>query len=313
MRQVRCFCDLQHELSAQSTREKGLSVAFVFMNAARNFGSVQVRSRELARLLDTFSPDLSVDSIPLEYYRGGADVIVASKTIVKVPGVERFLRREKKSGAVVLFDLVDGSPRSTRKIDRYIDAYLCSSHKEFEFREELGQKAFFIPHNVDERMEIRNETPSQFRVGYSGAPRNAQHLEELDITTYDSSSTNVGSDFDRLDHFLAEISHHYSVRQDEKRLVFKPGLKIYIAALYGRAFIGSIDDRETLEILGEDYPYLAQSSNLEDVERVINFARESFGGREHSTALSQLKLLRREFCPANIAQQLAAAISASLN
>lgn len=313
MTSAKCICGGPHEklgpvLGVDPT---GLSVTFVFKGATRRFGSVQVRSRELARLLEDFEPQLYVDSIPLEYFKGGTDVIIASKTITKVPGVERFLRRATKNGTKVLFDLVDGNPRSTRHIDRYISAYICSSHSEYDYRMELGQKAYLVPHNVDARMKPRDSAARGFRVGYSGAPYNAQHLDNLEIDVFDSSTTQVGDDFNDLDRFLGSVSHHYSVRQNENRVVFKPAVKTYIASMYNRAFIGSKEDPETLKVLGSEYPYLAQTSSLYDVTDIIEFARATFGGPVHERAMHSLQGLRQEFCPRSVAELLYGAIVAA--
>ena len=306
------MCDLNHpNYRGTDTIEERLSAAFVYPRSKRRQGSVQVRSIDLPRLLGQYDPSIEVDSFPIEFLGRGPDCIVASKFVTKVPNCSGILKRLRRSGARIFFDLVDGNPRSTRKIDHLIDGYICASHPELSFRKDRGQPAFFVPHNVDSRLTGTREPASRFRVGYSGAPYNALHLDGMNIEVFDSSRTQQGAEITDLPSFLASLSHHYSVRKKEERGVFKPSLKIYIAALYQRAFVGSREDPESLMLLGDDYPYLARSSSPEDVAEVLAIARETFGGKVHALALQKMAIVRRESCPAAIASRMRAALQFS--
>lgn len=115
---IRCICSSGHPVAANREFGSGpRSVAFVFRNNVRHWGSILARSYQLADLLQEFDPAIEVDVVPFERYLGGSDIIVASKSITKSKSVVKRLRRMKRQGSRIVFDLVDGNPRSTRRID----------------------------------------------------------------------------------------------------------------------------------------------------------------------------------------------------
>ena len=254
-------------------------------------------------MLESFAPQLRVDSVPLEHFKGGADVVIASKTITKSKDATRSLRGFFRAGSKILFDLVDGNPRSSRHFDRFIWAYLCSSRSEKTYRDERGQRAFYVPQHVDLRLHSSEHVRDKFILGYSGAPRNALHLDSLPVNIFDSGRSQQGSELAELNNFLSSLSHHYSVRQYE-RDGFKPGLKIFIASMFGGAFLGSQEDPETFALLGDRYPYLSEDSTLANVSATIKLAKSTFGDELHAEALRQMETLRSEYCPARIARDL---------
>lgn len=263
-------------------------------------------------MLETYDSALRVDAIPLEFFKGGSDVIVASKTCAKVPGAEKFFRRESRRKTTILYDLVDGNPRSTRKLDSYISGFICSSPSEFAFRQEENQPAFMVHHHVDQRLHATRSTTSEFSVGYAGAPYNSRHLEQISIDVFDTSLLREDPGLVRLSAFLDTHSHHYSVREPEKRKIFKPSLKAFIASFYSKAFIGSREDDESLAVLGDDYPYLSRSSSLSDVTEIIEYARETFLTDIHSEALAKMDEIRPLYCPASVVESLHSAIALSI-
>ena len=184
---------------------------------------------------------------------------------------------------------------------------MCSSRTEKDFRESQKDYSFYVPHGLDLRIKPAMSTFSNFSLGYAGARRNAKHIEKLQIPSVEAGDMQSARGLETLTDFISSHSHLYSVREYD-RPGFKPGVKIFTAALAGACFIGSREDPETYRLLGPDYPYLARDSSVEEVRKIIDFARSTFGTELHRKALSILRDLRQEFCPARIAADLYNAI-----
>jgi hypothetical protein len=90
--------------------------------------------------------------------------------------------------------------------------------------------------------------------------------------------------------------------------VFKPATKAYVAARFGGVFIGSKDDLESLLVFGDSYPYLAESSNLFDVEAVLSYAANTFETPVWDGAVRKMEGLREETCDLFLGAKLAEAL-----
>lgn len=306
---VRCDCSLGHPVVSDRalSSKDSFTIRFVWATEAINWGSTWVRSHQLAAMLQSFDKSLDVASLStgaMAKSRITPDAVVLHKSALRFPGLPNLLRRFKRNGARVYMDLVDGNPTSGERIHHLVDHFICASHSEFAHRQLKLQSSTLVPHHVDHRFPPYHGLHDAFRVGFSGLPLNALHLNELHIETFDSSATQFGADFEKLRAFLNGLSHHYSVRHYQDYDGFKPGLKIYIAAHMGAAFIGSRQDPETLAVLGDDYPYLADDSSLGSVKKTLLRAESTFLSPLHSKALAALNKLRSEFCPAFVVATL---------
>ena len=87
-------------------------------------------------------------------------------------------------------------------------------------------------------------------------------------------------------------------------LNFKPPTKVFLAARLGSVFIGSRADEEVALLLGNDYPYLSRDSSYQEVQKVIEFARESFLDAAWIRAKSAMEEARQECCDDAIAERL---------
>jgi hypothetical protein len=283
-------------------------VVFLYGKHAQNWGSVLVRFKQASALLREYDKNLLVSLSAIEDYKQTADVFILSKTVRDFQGLSEQLEKASRTGCTVLVDLVDGHLDSTQAFGRYVDGYICSSKTEFEFRSRNAQNAYLVPHPLDRRLARNAWGLKNFRIGYCGAPANAAHLETNGIETFDASTTQSGPGLHKMNKFLSSMSHHYSVRSYQPYDGFKPGIKLFIAAKFGVAFIGSRADKETLAWVGESYPYLASDSSLGEVTKIVDYARDTFGTRVYADAVEQLEGLLSTFCEAKVTAQLDTAI-----
>jgi hypothetical protein len=75
--------------------------------------------------------------------------------------------------------------------------------------------------------------------------------------------------------------------------------------MVGGVFLGSREDIESLLILGPEYPYLARTSALGEVQDMVRYAEETFGGPVWDSAVEVMGRLRRETCDISLSRTLA--------
>lgn len=292
---ARCTCGLPHDVNPISIERP---VYFVFRPGTSSWGSVRLRVFQLAgalRLAVNQPKRIRVvsESQFLRLRIQDADV-VASKYLLgsEVPG---WLISARRRGNRVFADVVDGFP--TPGLDEHVDAFLCASKSEFEFRSASGVSAVQILHQVDSRFDPQDFVRTEFRLGYLGTPGGAIYTELLPALEKQYTKLSM-TRFEayNLSKQVKLWSHHYSVRAFFGEGVFKPATKAFLAARFGAIFIGSRDDLESKLVLGADYPYLAQSSTRDDILSVTALAQETFGGTVWHRAQVVMNNLRRETC-----------------
>jgi hypothetical protein len=249
-----------------------------------------------------------------DHQPGAADLVILSKTAVAVEKSTEIVSKMSELQTKILVDLVDGSPGLVEPIAHQVDAYICASLSEHEYRKKKNEDAFLVHHHVDSRIAHRhNSSSKKFSVGYAGRVENAQWLETLPLSVHAVDSSDFSSGTRKVERFLREFTHHYSVRKYQAWDGFKPGTKAFLAAHLGAVFIGSSEDYESQLLLGGDYPYLSTSSNAEDVKRVFELARVTFGTEMHRVAQRKMEILRRLSCRASVTLALHSAITTVLN
>jgi hypothetical protein len=241
---------------------------------------------------------------------GSADLVILSKTAVAIEKSTEIVSKMSELQTRILVDLVDGSPALVEPIAHQVNAYICSSISEHEYRKQKNQDAFLVHHHVDSRIAHRHTSRSKkFSVGYAGRVENTLWLDALPLSVHPVDTGDFSRGSRQLEQFLKKFTHHYSVRKYQAWDGFKPGTKAFLAAHLGAVFIGSLEDDESRLLLGGDYPYLSASSNVEDVKRVFELARMTFGRDLHRAAQRKMETLRRLSCRARVTLDLHAAIT----
>ena len=305
-----CTCDLEHGKSdVLQALEK--PVFFVYRAGTSSWGSVRLRVFQLASALrsSVMNPDAVRIVTEEQLWKmdlQGAD-IVASKYVFNQLNSNLFHDVRSRRNRIFA-DVVDGFPAAG--LERYVNGYFCASRTEFQNRVSLGLTCFDIPHPVDSRFELRSFDKESFILGYLGGNGGSEHLNSIGgLKNVFTDRSLANSEVRAIVPAVNSFSHHLSVRTFFGDGVFKPATKAYVAARFGAVFVGSRDDVETVSVLGERYPYLADSSSLEDVEGVIQLARTTFHESQWQTAVARMNELRRESCDLRLGQAVLEALN----
>lgn len=310
---VGCSCGGTHDnLEWPWARVSG-PLIFTYQAGHEQLGNALLRAHQVADLLADQSPPFPVYSQSLENLylakpRGAT--IVVTKTGVKTRHLG-LLAALKKAGNVLVFDLVDGVVPP--ELEKFPHAYACSSVTEYEARRMAGLPAFLSLHSPDHRMPRHSFEGKNFGLVYFGMTENAQHLtdiEGLNVLDYEDMPrvrelTPLPQSFAQM----AAASHHYSIRQWNSRDGFKPLTKAAVAGAFGACIIAAADEYEASALLGADYPYLAASSEREDVKRVVELAKATYLHDPWHEAVARMRTLTEKTCPIATAHQLVSGIA----
>lgn len=301
---VNCTCGAGHPDQANKLDRM---VFFVFRPGTSSWGSVRLRVFQLASALKSAvqvpdSVKVVTDSQLSNLKVKDADFVISKYLLA--PSTFSWLADLRSRGNRVFADIVDGFP--SPGIEDHVDAFLCASRSEFTFRLSRGVPSTEILHQVDSRFAPRGFDRARYELGYLGGAGGALHTELVpDLEKRYTKLSMTDSEARRLSRQVERWSHHYSVRTFFGEGVFKPATKAFVAARFGAVFVGSREDAESLLILGEDYPYLAESSTSDSVLQVAAAARETFGGPDWQRAVEVMSKLRRKTCDIQIGGQLA--------
>lgn len=313
----RCDC---HGSTPQQIDWTGITtpITFAYRFGTNHMGSIRLRGHQVADMLTSLGAPVPVTVQPLEtaYRRRlSGHTLIVLKTALKAR-LHPLLRSLRRRDNTIVFDAVDGVVPP--KIEDFPAAYVCSSLAENFHRQQRRQHTILSLHATDVRIPA-STTPNSadFSVGYMGLAENAPHLEMLSgvfsvpyrETQLEGLSPEFLNAFQRLSHF----SHHYVVRAWNSRDGYKPLTKAFVAARMGAVVIASAEDEESRLTLGDDYPYLARSSSLQDVREVIDYAEQTHLGPEWHQAVSKMHELRHMSCPVKTAQDLVAGLRGLTN
>ena len=307
-----CHCFDGHGRGASITLSR--RIFLVYRAGTRGWGSVRLRVFQLAVALRGVATNPRFVKVVTEEQMASVrptDAHVIFTKWVLTDSNRGLIRRLQRDRNTIWSDLVDGVPDTG--VEELVDHFLCSSESEFQHRREAGLTAVRVLHNVDSRFLVRSFDRESLAIGYLGVRDNVQLFPELDCLATHFTDTSMGSrQVLAAATAIGDWSHHYSVRTPVLTRTFKPATKIFLAARLGALFIGSAADIESRLIMGDDYPYLASSSNPNDVKEVIALARESFLGPLWETARARMLLAREQSCDVRVAQQLAAALGGTM-
>lgn len=306
--EYRCRCGGDHRVDQVNWNGITRPVVFTFPSEEVNNTGVRLRVFQVAEMLQVFAPPVTVRIKSIEnLYRSRprGHIVIVQKAVKREWAW--ILRALKKRGNTLLFDMVDGLVPDY--LEGLPDGYICSSLSEQLAREAKGQFAISSLQSPDQLIPTMTFDKRPFDVVYHGAKHNAQHLTDLPElrvlqSPLDGSPERMGAYLAETLPLLRRASHHYSVRRWNKSDGFKPKMKGFVAAALGAVIICSAENEESLLILGNDYPYLAKSSSLEDVKAIIDYARNTHLREEWHRAVATMQELRQMSCPVKTARDL---------
>lgn len=199
-------------------------------------------------------------------------------------------------GNLVACDFVDRALEP--KVCRAVDVLISSSHaQDAHLRDAYpGKRVVHVPHHADLRIAVRAPGAGPVRIGYFGELGNALHLERLRAEGLcDAIAADAFHDTGWLAR-LADYRCHYAVRAWREWNGFKPFTKGAVAAQAG-AVVVTDRNAETVQALGEDYPFFTPSTDYADVRATLQGARDTAGEAQWSAAEAAMARVRAAASP----------------
>lgn len=303
-------------------------VRFLYRSSSRYLGSTQMRGFQLCSLAKDqlgHRYDFAMQSVPnlLKLRMEGAwialqprgTIFILVKDVVDRFSQEGLMRLQQRAGGVAL-DYIDrhfhiAPPRG---IDLHISASIAGIQA-LEARmadvrgtaEAIEGEAALLLHGVDHRIRnLARATHDRFDPVYFGSPhvttipdKLGADLPIIDVTTADAMSSNF--------HRVAGHNLHYGIRRIVEYPHLrgrKPFTKGFTAAVLGANILTHADEDDALHLLGEDYPYMAHSTDEEHILDTWEKARRTFGGPQWNDALRQMDALAQRVSFAAQAEEL---------
>ena len=253
------------------------NVPLVFLRrenySTRVFPSDQMRVDELAQIVRKHSKKISEVEV---IGAGGAETIKNSLVILSKRHLAEASREQieklRSKGNMLVADYVDGVGRG--ELTELFDAHIaCGISQLHNYRDRFGNDStFLITHHASNFPSGPIEDSKKFQVAYVGEPENLAHHAEM-TGVLDILPTSEGQNYTNLKNRWAM---HLTVRRQRQIDGFKPYTKGFYAAWSGAVVLESADNLEARWYLGADYPFLSQSSTLEDVISAIQQAEACF-------------------------------------
>ena len=308
-----CGCDEPHRMDTTDWSGITQPITITYRRGTEGMGNVLLRGFQLADMLTSLGAPVPIKVQALENLHRAkprGEILIVLKTAIRMKS-EPILRAFTRQKNTVLFDVVDGLVPPN--LEALPHAYVCSSVTEQLARDARGALTILSHQSPDQIVPAVPFDQRPFRAVYHGDERNAQHLAQLpEILVLESpmsgSEDRIRAFMDETLPLLNQTSHHYSVRKWNELDGFKPMMKGFFAARLGAVVIASAEDEESRLVLGEDYPYLAKSSSLEDVKATIDYARNTHLEEEWHRAVGTMRELRHMSCPVKTAQDLVAGL-----
>ncbi len=302
---------------------KKQKIFFVYRKSMKNVGSTVMRVNQLMRIAQTnlrskyeFAmlrmPNKNIPLMQqawvLRQPRGA--VYFFSKKTLKSLTQENALRLQAKS-AGICFDYVDTDMREIYKTG--VDIHLSCSYSQKKILDELKQKdstingkVMMLLHNADERLYQLKQIPQKrLRMAYLGtrsvsvfSDEIESRMDVLDASTPMKMAENL--------HGLGNYNFHYAIRGPEPDgvLVRRPFTKGFTAAVMNANIIANRSVEDVMDFLGEDYPYLVNSTDESEILEMLDNAEESFGSKVWFDALDIMNSVADRISPKSIAGQI---------
>jgi hypothetical protein len=299
-----------------------VSLNFVVRIGDRTLGSAKMRGPDLARIVSPhldgrFQPNVTLmprSSAVLQRLwartrpRGGIYFMTTSSWGRIDPEAVQIL---KSRACRLCFDYVDrdlDTPRAAMA-----DAHVCSSYAQRDLIRAMQAAGTFaagptplIAHNADADLYDQSfrERPA-FAAVYCGNLINTSIPEPLadEVAFLDASKPRaMRRNRSRLDGFAL----HYCFRNrghDRTATKVKPFTKGMNAAVCGANLVTSRDVPDAVALLGDDYPFLADSMDDRHIVEAFDRARDAFNGPDWRRGLDRMAGLRDEVSGQKLAAQ----------
>lgn len=167
------------------------------------------------------------------------------------------------------------------EVYRNFDGVIAASISQAEYlAARLPNPVFLIHHHVDLRLTGGAKEWSSARFAYFGELSNTCHMDEIsDLVDFFSVDTMYSIEIPWAKH-LPFYNVHYCLRRVREIDGFKPATKLFLAAAFNAPVVIERHNDEARRLLPPDYPYYAESAELDEVRRALYRVAATFGGDE---------------------------------
>ncbi len=240
-------------------------------------GSTYLRTFQLAELASQRLPSVRVRELAELDGEIGDEVLVFNKSCLQPQFLAGVLGRlpALRRRAVCLADPID-LLTADDVLDNFDGVIAASLGHAEHLTSRLAKPVFLIHHHVDARLTARPSDVSTARAAYFGELVNTWHVEQLsDLVDFFSVDTTNAVDIPWSRH-LPFYNVHYCLRRPRRIDGFKPATKLFLAASLGAPVVIERGNDEARRLLPGDYPYYAESTELDEVRHVLHRVAETF-------------------------------------
>lgn len=257
------------------------ALGFVCARAFKASGSTYLRATQLAELAARRIRRVRVyDLSELDEDLHDA-VLIFNKSCLQPRFLEEVLERlpSIRGRAVCLADPVDLSI-SVDALQQFDGVVAASIGQAEDLAPRLRRPVFLVHHHVDLRLPAMTRDCGAARVAYFGELVNTWHVDTLnDFVDFFAVNTTDATAIPWAQH-LPFYNAHYCLRRTRHIDGFKPATKLFLAASLGAPAVIERANDEARRLLPADYPYFAESTELEEARRVLRRVTETFGKDE---------------------------------
>jgi hypothetical protein len=182
------------------------------------------------------------------------------------------IKKQKENGNILIYDPLDRI--ELEPPHDLMDAVIFPSIVQYrKHKIPSSMRRYMVWHHWDPDLESKNYDRNNFELGYWGYRTSCLHV--FNACNHKNALTSARHFEYPDDDWFRRVSCHYSVRDYERGLGWRPTTKISTAAACNCNIIVSRDAMSE-ELLPNDYPYFVEGHDFESVKKVIEYAKYTY-------------------------------------
>jgi len=192
------------------------------------------------------------------------------------------------------------------------DMHVCTSYTQLNYLKNYKKnnpsfsgRVSLVLQNYDlALLDFQSKDVQSFRCAYIGTPARTFLTQKIEQKVTILAALGVQGMQGVLPS-LSEFNAHYAVRipQEENSLLAKPFTKGFVAAACNSVLLTDRKTHDAIEFLGEDYPYLVDGLNENEIICMIDYMTETFQTKVWFDAMDRIKETGDKVAPASLAKQ----------
>ena len=192
------------------------------------------------------------------------------------------------------------------------DMHVCTSITQFKFLKKYQENnpnftgsVSVVLHNYDLALiDFKPKVINTFECAYIGTPARTFLTSQIENEITIVPALGVEGMKGILTS-LPNFNAHYAVRlpQDEGSLLAKPFTKGFVAAACDSVLLTDRQTHDAVEFLGEDYPYLVNELEENEILQVLDYMRNTFKTEVWRNAKDRIQYMHSRVCPSSLAKQ----------